>query len=136
MAADGKNRKATGQDAARAILVALQQEERRRREGLRIGLGFILMTAGVLCALALGMLKGWELVYMLIVSLILGIALFVVGQALGILIGEMIIASRRMDAAVNALARLAEKALEKQNAQPEGAPKQAMEGATKALDNR
>jgi hypothetical protein len=121
---------------ARAMLAALQEEELHRREGVRIGLGFVLMTSGVFCALAFGLLNAWEPMYMLIVAIILGITLLVTGQALGILIAELVTSRRRMDVAVTALAKLAEKAIEGRQPSPADTPqKPNIEAAAKAFEN-
>lgn len=97
------NKKTDALEVTQLILVALREEEKRRREGLRIGTGFVLLAAGLFIVLAIGLMNSWEPTYMLIVALVVSIALFVVGQALGILLAAFASASGRLDAALSSL---------------------------------
>jgi len=90
------NRKTDPLEVTQVILVALREEEKRRREGLRVGAGFVFLAAGLFIVLVVGLMNSWEATYMLIVALVVSIALFVVGQALGILLAELRAVTRIM----------------------------------------
>jgi len=96
------NRKTDPLEVTQVILVALREEEKRRREGLRVGAGFVFLAAGLFIVLVVGLIS-WEATYMLIVALVVSIALFVVGQALGILLAEFAAASSRLNTALDSL---------------------------------
>jgi hypothetical protein len=97
------NRKTDPLEVTQVILVALREEEKRRREGLRVGAGFVFLAAGLFIVLVVGLMNSWEATYMLIVALVVSIALFVVGQALGILLAEFAAASSRLNTALDSL---------------------------------
>jgi len=113
MASGARTQENIAAEMVEAILTLLKAEERRRREGMRVGLGFVLLLAGVFAVLALGLLNAWEPTYTLIVAVVIGVALLVVGQAVGVLLAEFAWAFHRSDVAADMVARIAERVAEK-----------------------